>query len=146
AHKILDDNPKIKEVLEQWSKNPTSKLEQNEELKNILLSETPWVRQAQSQEEQKKNMAILFDLQKMTTSSSEILEKLKERQNNSGSFSWFEGGIENRFITTHIAVGFGHLKKLGISTEADEIIQRMITYLDTDFHKSTNTYFYNDLH
>lgn len=146
AHKILDDNPKIKKVLEQWSKNPTSKLEQNDELKNILLSETPWVRQAQSQEEQKKNMAILFDLQKMTTSSSEILEKLKERQNNSGSFSWFEGGIENRFITTHIAVGFGHLKKLGISTEADEIIQRMITYLDTDFHKSTNTYFYNDLH
>ncbi|MFA7445243.1 MAG: alpha-2-macroglobulin family protein, partial [Flavobacteriaceae bacterium] len=147
AHKILDDNPKIKEVLEHWSKNPTSKLEQNQELKNILLSETPWVRQAQSQEEQKKNLAILFDVQKMTTSSAEILDKLKERQNSSGSFSWFEGGSENRFITTHIAIGFGHLKKLGISdTDTDEITQNMITYLDTEFQKTTDTYFYNDLH
>src|SRR5690606_8391052 len=51
------------------------------------------------------------------------------------------------FITTHIAVGFGHLKKLGVSnSEADKITQKMISYLDTDFHKSTNTYFYNDLH
>jgi uncharacterized protein YfaS (alpha-2-macroglobulin family) len=147
AHKILDDTPKVKEVLERWSKNPTSKLEQNQELKNILLSETPWVRQAQSEEEQKKNLAILFDLQKMTTSSSEILDKLKERQNNSGGFSWFEGGIESSFITTHITIGFGHLKKLGISSaDYDEITQKMVAYLDTEFLRTTNTYFYNELH
>lgn len=147
AHKILDDTPKVKELLERWSKNPTSKLEQNQELKNILLSETPWVRQAQSEEEQKKNLAILFDLQKMTTSSSEILDKLKKRQNNSGGFSWFEGGIESSFITTHITIGFGHLKKLGISSaDYDEITQKMVAYLDTEFLRTTNTYFYNELH
>jgi hypothetical protein len=40
-----------------------SKLEENEELKSILLAETPWINDAQSESEKTK-LALLFDLEK----------------------------------------------------------------------------------
>lgn len=135
ASHILESNPKIKEVFAKWSENPTSKLEQNEELKNILLSETPWIRNSQSEEEQKKNLTLLMDLQKMKSKSDEVLKKLEGLQKSNGSFGWFEGSPENTFITTHIATGFGHLKKLGIDIKSDEISKKVISYLDKNFDK-----------
>lgn len=149
ATNILEQNPKIKEVFEKWNENPTSKLEQNEELKNILLSETPWIRNSQSEEEQKKNLALLMDLQKSKSKSEQILKKLEGLQKPNGSFGWFEGSPENTFITTHIATGFGHLKKMGIDIKSDEISKKAIGYLDnkfTNLNETKTIYPYNDLH
>jgi len=39
----MNQNPKIKTLLENWKQNPTSKLKMNEEMKSVLLSETPWL-------------------------------------------------------------------------------------------------------
>lgn len=154
ASHILESNPKIKEVFAKWSENPTSKLEQNEELKNILLSETPWIRNSQSEEEQKKNLALLMDLQKSKSKSEQILKKLEGLQKPNGSFGWFEGSPENTFITTHIATGFGHLKKMGIDIKSDEISKKAINYLDKNFEEKTKSNIqnrmiirpYNELH
>jgi flagellar hook-basal body complex protein FliE len=41
-----------------------SKLEENEELKSILLAETPWINDAQS-ESDKTKLAFIFDLEKV---------------------------------------------------------------------------------
>src|SRR5690606_20663621 len=64
---IINSNPKIKTVFDDWNAKGElkSKLEQNEELKSLLLEETPWVRDAQNEEEQMKRIAVLFDLNKM---------------------------------------------------------------------------------
>jgi TonB-dependent SusC/RagA subfamily outer membrane receptor len=66
ASEIISSNPKIATVFEDWRKNGklNSKLEENEELKSIILAETPWLNDAQSEDEKKKNMALLFDLEK----------------------------------------------------------------------------------
>lgn len=145
ASEIINSNPKIAEVFQQWrqSGNPISKLEQNEELKSLLLAETPWLQDAQSEEEKKKNIALLFDLEKMKSNSETILKKLKQKQKPSGGFAWFEGGNENEYITRHIITGLGHLQKLKVKKETidsfAEITKNAISFLDTKYFESNNT-------
>ncbi|MCI9843797.1 alpha-2-macroglobulin family protein [Flavobacterium pectinovorum] len=140
ASEIISSNPKIATVFEDWRKNGKldSKLEENEELKSIILAETPWLNDAaQSEEEKKKNLALLFDLEKMKTSQEATFEKLKKKQNNSGGFSWFDGGYENEYITRHILAGLGHLSKLSndenSASKTNEIAKTGIPFLDNKF-------------
>lgn len=140
ASYIANSNPRIQEVFNQWKSSDAllSNLEKNQELKSLLIQETPWLRDAQSETEQKKRIALLFDLNKMNSEQQSALRKLEQMQYGSGGFSWFQGGRENRFITQHIATGFGHLKKLGV-TQFDpgttNMLQNAIRFLDGEFVK-----------
>ena len=53
---IANQNPKIKSIFEKWKKHrcTLSNLEKNQDLKAVLLEETPWVRDAQNETEQKR--------------------------------------------------------------------------------------------
>jgi uncharacterized protein YfaS (alpha-2-macroglobulin family) len=138
ASHIANSNPRIKEVFNQWASQDAliSNLEKNEELKNIIIQETPWLRDAQSETEQKKRIALLFDLNKMTNELELAQRKLENNQMSNGAWSWFEGGRENRFITQHIITGFGHLKHLNVSSQKnEEMINQAISYLDNAFVK-----------
>ena len=142
AGHIANSNPKIQEVFKQWRNMDVllSNLEKNDELKSILINETPWLRDAQSETEQKKRIALLFDLNKMQNELQSALTKLKTNQMNSGAWPWFKGGYENRYITQHIISGFGHLEKLGVISVSEdktntEIISKAIQYLDAEFLK-----------
>lgn len=149
---IINSNPKIKTVFDDWNKKGelVSKLEQNEELKSLLLEETPWVRDAQSEEEQMKRIAVLFDLNKMQNELQSAFQKLKGKQYSSGGFPWFEGGQESRYITTHIVSGLGHLKAMGIDFEskfdvnANEILEGAIRYMDAEMEKEYDIYVKNN--
>jgi uncharacterized protein YfaS (alpha-2-macroglobulin family) len=145
ASHIANSNPRIQEVFNQWRNTDAllSNLEKNEELRSVLIQETPWVRDAQSETEQKKRIALLFDLNKMTNELQSAMNKLKTNQMPSGAWSWFKGGYENRYITQHIISGFGHLSKLGVSLNAvkesqNQIIRNAIQYLDYEFIKEYN--------
>lgn len=139
ASEIISSNPKIATVFENWRKNGklNSKLEENEELKSIILAETPWLDDAQSEDEKKKNLALLFDLEKMKTSQEATFDKLKQKQKPSGGFSWFDGGYESEYITRHILAGLGHLSKLNKTkendTKIDAIAKAGIPFLDNKF-------------
>jgi len=143
ASHILESNPRIKEVFNQWKNSDAliSNLEKNEELKSIILQETPWVRDAQSETEQKKRIALLFDLNKLTNEQQTAINKLKEMQFSNGGFPWFKGSdYPNRYITQHIATGFGHLQKLGVTFNKVEttnksietIISKAVSFLDEE--------------
>lgn len=149
---IINSNPKIKTVFDDWNAKGelVSKLEQNEELKSLLLEETPWVRDAQSEEEQMKRIAVLFDLNKMQNELQGTFQKLKAKQYSSGGFPWFEGGEESRYITTHIVSGLGHLKAIGINFESDfdvdanEILEEAIRFIDSEMEEEFDKYLKND--
>ncbi len=83
-----------------------------------MLEETPWVLQAKSEEQQKKNIALLFDMVKMSSELNSSLEKLKQMQSENGGFVWFKGGPDDRYITQYIITGIGHLKKLKAIAES----------------------------
>ena len=140
ASHIAHSNPRIQEVFKQWDRSDAlvSNLEKNENLKSILIQETPWLRDAQSETEQKKRIALLFNLNKMQNEQAAALLKLKQNQMSSGAWPWFKGGQENRFITQHIVSGLGHLKQLGVTKkdqEINRILKKAIAYLDAEFVK-----------
>eukprot|EP00744_Colponema_vietnamica_P003195 GILI01004928.1.p1 GENE.GILI01004928.1~~GILI01004928.1.p1 ORF type:complete len:1978 (-),score=477.28 GILI01004928.1:192-5717(-) len=117
--------PQIQKVFEAWrllgSDALKSNLSKNEELKSALQHETPWVLEAQSEEQQKKQIALLFDLNRMASEGTRAVDKLRGRQQSDGGFSWFPGGRSSRYITQHIAMGLAHLAHLGVSEVASDI-------------------------
>ncbi|WP_179335816.1 alpha-2-macroglobulin family protein [Winogradskyella costae] len=137
AQHIVSSNPRIEAVFNQWKSTDAllSNLEKNQELKSLLIQETPWLRDAESETEQKKRIALLFDLNKMNNELQSAVRKLKNNQHASGAWPWFNGGRDNRFITQHIIAGFGHLKQLNVSSTSDEetMIENAIDYLDAEF-------------
>ncbi|HUS00851.1 MAG TPA: alpha-2-macroglobulin family protein [Chitinophagaceae bacterium] len=147
ASKIVSTSPKIKAVFDKWTSqvSPTggnlegaallSNLQKNEELKSVLLQETPWVLQAQNESQQKKNIALLFDMIRMSRELESSLTKLKDMQASNGGFVWFKGGRDDRYMTQYIITGIGHLKKLGAYPPNHEqklrsILNAGIIYLD----------------
>ena len=140
AHHIVKSNPKIEAVFKTWASKEAlvSNLEKNQELKSLLIQETPWLRDAQSETEQKKRIGLLFDMNKMNNELNTALRQLKNNQLPSGAWPWFNGGYENRYITQHIISGFGHLKQLNVSQKdsEEEIIRNAIEYLDAQFIKT----------
>ncbi len=136
---ISNSSPRIKQVFEKWKIKDTaalmSNLQKNQELKAVLLEETPWVLQAKNEAEQKRNIALLFDMVKMSEQLNSSYDKLKQMQSSNGGFVWFSGGPDDRYITQYIATGIGHLKKLkGIAAGQDAklkaILATAIPYLD----------------
>ncbi|MGC1242934.1 MAG: MG2 domain-containing protein [Chryseosolibacter sp.] len=135
ASHVVNSNPKIKEVFEKWSDSGklTSTLENNQELKSIIIEETPWVRDAETETERKKRIAMLFDLNLMSDQLTATVGKLKDMQFSNGGFPWFTGGrYSDRYITQHVASGFGHLGKLKITLNDDMkgMMAKAVKYLD----------------
>ncbi len=140
ATSVANQHPKIKRVFEQWKGTDAmlSNLSKNQELKTALLEETPWVLDAQSEEQQKKRIGLLFDLNKMSRELEVAIKKIKERQLSNGGFSWFPGGRDNPYITQYLVEGIGHLIKLGVLDNIDKklsnqlisISQKAVEYTD----------------
>jgi len=140
ASKIANSSPRIKQIFESWNTKDTaallSNLQKNQELKAVLLEETPWVLQAKTEAQQKKNIALLFDMLRMSSEMNSTYEKLKQMQLENGGFVWFKGGPDNRYITQYIVTGIGHLKKLGVDIKKLEpILKLAIPYLDLQIKK-----------
>ncbi len=144
ASYIANSNPRMQQVFNQWKNSDAliSNLEKNQELKSLIINETPWLRDAQSETEQKKRIALLFDLHKMKSEQKRTLRKLKQLQMSNGGFPWFKGNrYANRYITQHIVSGFGHLNKLGVvdpkvnSQEVNDMLEEALKYLDNEIKK-----------
>ncbi|HYF31425.1 MAG TPA: alpha-2-macroglobulin family protein, partial [Chitinophagaceae bacterium] len=140
AASIVNASPRIQEIFKKWNTTDTaallSNLQKNEELKNILLEETPWVLQAKNESEQKKRIALLFDMVKLSAELEKNLDKLMQLQLSNGAFPWFKGGRDDRYITQYIVTGIGHLKKLNaipaaLQPKINTIVRTALPYLDS---------------
>ena len=138
AH-IANSNPRIKQVFDAWRNiQPDallSKLEKNQELKSAILEETPWVLQSSSESERKRNVGLLFDLNRMASEQERALYKISMAQSPSGGFPWFPGMPDDRYMTQHIVAGMGHLDRMGViragsNATISEMITKAVSYLD----------------
>ena len=139
ATNIANSDPKIKRVFENWKNSSPdalkSNLEKNEELKSVLLQESPWVREANNESERKQRIALLFDLNRMASEQNLALKKLRDMQNPNGGWPWFAGMPENRYITQHIVTGLGHMLNMKAfdlheNSETAQMLEKAISYLD----------------
>jgi uncharacterized protein YfaS (alpha-2-macroglobulin family) len=132
ARSIAKSDPKIHRIFELWRNTPAldSPLEKNQDLKSVMLEETPWYRQAKDESQARKNVGILFDDNRLTTETDNALQKLSQMQLPDGSWPWFPGGRGNDYITLYITTGFGRLRSLNVDLPMDPAI-RSLTRLDT---------------
>lgn len=128
AHHITRQFPDMSDIFQQWQNRDEliSNLNKNQELKSALIEETPWLRNAQSEEEQMRRILFLFDKSRIQSDYARDLFNLMDRQSVSGGFPWFEGGRDNVYITQTILQAFGHLRSLHVPLSQEEVWQPMI--------------------
>lgn len=136
ASHVANAHPKIKRVFDAWKNYQPDALEsqltKNQELKSALLEETPWVLQAQSEAAQRKNIGLLFDLNRMANEKQNALRKLAERQEGNGGWSWFPGGRPSWYITQYLVEGIGRLDKMGVEQDrvSEEMLRKAVGFID----------------
>lgn len=108
ASHIANSTPRIKNVFDSWKATGQSKesllsnLQKNQELKNILLNESPWVLDAKNEQEQKERLSTLFDLNNIQNNNLTTIKRLQQLQNEDGSWSWFKGMQGSEYITEYV--------------------------------------------
>ena len=140
ASYIAHNIPNFLNYIKEWKINSPdalmSQLQKDENLKAIMLQETPWVLEAKTEAEQKSRIANLFDVNALRYKTDEYLNIIKENQSVNGGWSWFKNMPESPFITQYILGGFGRLYKMNvIETFGDEqqSIIRIISDKATDY-------------
>jgi len=127
ARHIANSDPKIRRIFDQWKGSPAldSPMEKNEDLKAVALEETPWVRQAESESQARRNVGILFDDNRLNDETRRAMHKLAQMQRGDGLWPWFPGGPGNEYITLYITTGFGRLRHLGVDIGIDPAVKSL---------------------
>jgi len=145
AH-ILKTTPRLKTVLAEWTRQArggspaqqnalAGKLAQNQELKMLLLQETPWTREAQTETERLARLTTLFDEARLSTETAAGLAKLQRLQLSGGAWPWFEQMPADRYLSQLLVAGFGKLKLLGAFDASQDpagglLLRRALAYVD----------------
>ncbi|MFT5853559.1 MAG: hypothetical protein ACI8XO_000800 [Verrucomicrobiales bacterium] len=130
AH-IANSDPKIRRIFDQWRGTDAldSPLEKNQDLKAVMLEETPWFRQAMNESQARKNVGILFENNRLESEMASLMRKLGEMQLDDGAWPWFPGGRSNDYITLYITTGFGRLRHLDTDIDPSLAI-KSLNHLD----------------
>lgn len=133
ARHIAASNPKIRRVFDIWRDFQPEALDspllKNDDLKSVLVEETPWLRDTKDETQARHNVGILFDANRLNAETAATLRKLRDMQIDNGAWPWFPGGRENEFITLYVVTGFGRLRHLGVEID-DNLAVRALDRLD----------------
>ena len=106
---ILKQNPQAKSAFDLWKQETgeetslTSALAKNQELKDLLLNETPWVLDAENETEQKQRLADFFNVNLMQNRLNDAVTKLKKLQRADGSWSWWQDMPGSFYMTVAVS-------------------------------------------
>ncbi|MBP7734649.1 MAG: hypothetical protein KA369_01625 [Spirochaetes bacterium] len=141
ASHIVNSSPKVRAVFDRWKNSDAllSNLQKNEELKSVLLQETPWLLNGKNEEQNKKRVALLFDLNHMARELDRAFSKLRQMQGANGGWPWFTGLPESWYITQHILAGLAKLNVLGVGSASKEKISAMtgkaVAFIDREMKR-----------
>jgi uncharacterized protein YfaS (alpha-2-macroglobulin family) len=135
ARTIANSDPKIRRIFDLWKNTPAldSPLQKNQDLKSVMIEETPWLIQAQDESQARRNVGILFDANRLDSELARAMKQLTEMQLADGSWPWFPGGRGNDYITLYIVTGFGRMRHLGAEVDvqaAVRALQRLDGWID----------------
>lgn len=127
GRKIVNSDPKIERIFEQWKNTDAlkSNLQKSQDLNSVNLDETPWVREAKSEEESKKRIALFFDKNTMDHELNDAMDTLRKRQGPNGLWPWFPGAKESEFISLGIVTGLARLDKMGVKVPRSVAIKAL---------------------
>lgn len=135
----LKDSPEMKRLLESLENDTTnttmSELEKNQELKEIILNETPWVMDAKNEAEQRANISKLFDTEVIDKNIESALKILEKKQKPSGGWPWVEGMPGSALVTQYILGGLGRIESLTNNKDVDTIAEKAFHFIENDVVK-----------
>ena len=152
---IADHIPNLLNYIKKWQiETPDallSQLEKDQDLKAIMLQETPWVLEAKSETEQRSRIATLFEVNTIRNQQTNALRLIKDKQKYNGGWPWMDGMPESPYISTYILSGFGKLQKMGAweslskadQNNAQSICDNAVRYLE---YEVAETYRYMKAH
>ena len=89
-----------------------SPLSQNDDLKQLILDETPWLREADSDAERRAQLIDLFNENLLNSRIGGTLQRLNQRQESDGGFAWFPGMRSSELMTRLVAIEITRLRSL----------------------------------
>ena len=143
---IINQVPQIQQLFEQWKRemgNETSlqsQLQKNQALKDLLLDETPWVADADCEEDQRQRLTDFFDANTMQQRLTSAVDKLGKLQQTDGSWSWWQGMSGSMHMTIAVTEMLvrqnAFIKQL--PAEAATMLDRAIKYLGKEMVKQVD--------
>lgn len=129
ASYILDRYPRMQYILAGWQQTGKesflSDLQKNEELKQILLAESPWTLEARTGQEQMERLSTLFDLNQLRYTNHQLLSRLQRLQASDGSWSWYSGMSPGYYTTLGVMESLIRRRILTGSDPEPEVVQMM---------------------
>ena len=133
---IMHSTPDIRKVVDQWREETAqggslaSALERNEELKDLLLNDTPWVGEADHEVSQKRSLVKFFDEQTISMRLERALSKLRELQLGDGSWSWWKGMDGSIYMTTAVSEMMVRVNKMaGKQEDTEEMLDGAFDFM-----------------
>ena len=116
---IVTSDRRIEQVFDQWRNTEAldSPLEKNEDLRNVLLAESPWLDDAKDESQARRQVGLLFDKNRLALELKQAFDRLSQMQYSDGAWPWFPGGPANDYLTLYITTGFGRLRNLGLEVD-----------------------------
>lgn len=136
---LMNSSQAIRNAVETWKHEANrlhSPLASNEELKSVLLSETPWCQQAGKESENMRTLAVFYDSTAINTRTASCLDKLRKLQRYDGSFSWWKGMGSNLYVTTTVAETLARLSTMTTNaSKYGSMLNKAIAYIGGEIHK-----------
>lgn len=141
AQSIGQRMPRLLELIMRWNSEEgdettlTSELEKNQELKEILLQESPWMLDAQDETHQRQMLCELFDQKLLNRRINVAKEKLQKLQFSSGGWTWFQGMEPSYYVTLSVSEHMSNLLNYLRSQDEEDkdvlaMLRKSIKYLD----------------
>lgn len=146
ATHIANTTPRLKEIIELWKQQASSvvsksPLANDEELKQLILDETPWLREADNDTERRAQLVSLFNENQLNTLTSTLLQKLNQRQESDGGFAWFPGMRSSEMMTRLVCIELTRLRALtdnyktlqeSAAQQTNAILKKAFTFIATE--------------
>ncbi|MCM1067222.1 MAG: hypothetical protein NC418_06595 [Muribaculaceae bacterium] len=136
ARHITTSNPQIAEAIRTWRENPsedalTSMLERNEDLKQLLLEQTPWVQAARSNSARMTALAELLDSTRAEKAIADASAALAKMQTADGGFRWGSWSNDaSEWCTVSVLTTMGIARSLGLADSSfDAMLEKAFVYL-----------------
>ncbi len=134
ASHLLSQSPNIKTTIDLWKRDQSSSLmsslEKNQELKTMLLDETPWVADARHEADQKRLLSDYFDSNSVNYRLENNLAQLQKLQNADGSWSWWPEMPGSLYMTVAVSKMLVRLNAMiGMQPNTENLLENAHRYM-----------------
>ncbi len=118
-----------------------SNLEKNQDLKNVALNNTPWVRSAASETLRMQGLVKYADAARSGEIIASTLKEMVKLQNADGGWSWCAGMESSEFITARVLLHLAMLRDMGyLPADGEEMAKKAVKYADACWVKDLKEY------